>query len=277
MTRGSGETVFLADTGPILQGPHHSEVIEQSTGASDLITEIQKAVTTDSYLSGVLQSVMDSDDNLFQDFFLDVRETLCYQRVEDARPRVCVPAVCQEAVLRAAHGDSTLSGIDRTTAAVSHAFYWPDLHADVAHFVRTCKTCAASKSSNHQRLGTETYSAIPMQPFTSWAMDLIGPMPRSKDGNEWIVTWVDRTSKTIEAAAAAHKHMSAEDLAKLTFQEICCQFGLPQNLTLDNDVRFVSSLWKSLWHICGTGRSRRTRKSTGSRSPESCSDNSGAI
>jgi len=168
--------------GPILQGPHHLGVIQQSTGASNLITEIQKAATTDSYLSGVLQLVMDSDDNLFRDFFLDVRETVCYQLVEDARPRVCVPAVCREAVLRAAHGDSTLDvnvGIDRTTAAVSNAFYWPGLHADVAHFVRTCKTCAASKSSNHQREGTETYSAIPIQPFTSWAMDLIGPMPRS--------------------------------------------------------------------------------------------------
>ena len=148
---------------------------------------------TDSYLLGVLQSVMDSDDNLFRDFFLNVTERLCYQRVEDARPRVCVPAVCREAVLRAAHasGDSKLAGhpgVDQTTAAVSHEFYWSDLHADVAHFVRTCKTCAASKSSNHQRLGTETYAATPIQPFTSWAMDLIGPMPRSKDGNESIVT-----------------------------------------------------------------------------------------
>ena len=160
---------------------------------------------------------MDSDENLFRDFFLDVCGTLCYQRVEDAGPRVCVPAVCREAVLSAAHGDSTLAGhpgIDRTTAAVSHTFYWPGLHADVAPVVRTCKTCAASKSSNHQRLGTETCSAIPIP----WAMDLIGSMPRSKD----IVTWVDRTSKTIVAAAAARKHTSAEDLAKLTFEEICC-------------------------------------------------------
>jgi len=77
---------------------------------------LESRLTTDSYLSGVLQSVMDSDDNLFRDFFLDVRETLCYQRVEDARPRVCVLAVCREAVLHTAHGDSTLAshpGIDR--------------------------------------------------------------------------------------------------------------------------------------------------------------------
>ena len=106
----SGGAVFSADTGPILQGPHHLLVIHQSTGASNLITGIQKSVTTDSYLSGVLQFVMDSDDNLFRDFFLDVRETLWYQQMEDARPRVCVPVVCREAVLRAAHGDSTLAG-----------------------------------------------------------------------------------------------------------------------------------------------------------------------
>jgi len=52
--------------GPILQGPHHLRIIQQLTGTSNLITEIQKAVTTDSYLSEVLQSVMDSDDNFFR-------------------------------------------------------------------------------------------------------------------------------------------------------------------------------------------------------------------
>jgi len=39
----SGGTEFLADTSPVLQDPHHLEVIQQSTGASNLITEIQKA------------------------------------------------------------------------------------------------------------------------------------------------------------------------------------------------------------------------------------------
>ena len=34
----SGGTVFPADTGPVLQGPHHLGVIQQSTGASNLIT-----------------------------------------------------------------------------------------------------------------------------------------------------------------------------------------------------------------------------------------------
>ena len=255
--KGAVEVQYFLQTLVPSYKVHHLGIIQQLTSASNLIKEIKKAVSTDSYLSKVLQLVMGSGVNLFRDFFLDVRETLCYQRVEDARPRVFVPAACREAVLRAAHGDSRLAGhlgIDRTTSAMSHAFYWPGLHADVVHLVRICKTCAASTSSCHQRLGTKTYSAIPIQLFTRWAMKLIGPMPRSKDSNNWIVTLVDRTSKTIVAAAAAHKQTSAEDLAKNTFKEICCPFELPQNLTMDNDVRFVSSLWKFLWHICGTKR-----------------------
>ena len=65
------------------------------------------------------------------------------------------------------------------------------------------------------------------------------------------MTWVDRTSKTIVAAAAADTDMSSEAIALLTFREIYCRFGLPLNLTMDNDVKFVSLLWKSLWHLCG--------------------------
>jgi len=90
-----------------------------------------------------------------------------------------------------------------------------------------------------------------VQPFTSWAMDMIGPLPTTKLGNNWVVTWVDQTTKTIVTAAAAAP-TSKETLARLTFQEICCHFGLPLNLTMDNDVRFNNGLWKSLWKMCGS-------------------------
>ena len=83
-------------------------------------------------------------------------------------------------------------------------------------------------------------------------MDLIGPLPATKNGHTWIVTWVDRTSKMIVAAAAKEGQMSSEALAIMTFREICCRFKLPLHLTIDNDVKFVSALWQSLWNLCGT-------------------------
>jgi len=158
---------------------------------TSLKSDIRKAVPKDTLFKLVSESVKAAGDKYFRDFFFDSNKVLCYQRAEDSKPRVCVPAVCMEAVLRAAHGDSVLAGhlgVGRTSAAVAHSYYWPRLFADVSHFVRSCKTCAAAKSSNQKRMGAESYSAVPIQPFTSWAMDLIGTLPTMKLGHEWIVT-----------------------------------------------------------------------------------------
>jgi hypothetical protein len=105
-------------------------------------------------------------------------------------------------------------GIARTAAHVARFFYWPGLHADVAHFVRTCLTCAAVKPSNSLRMGSEehAFSSAPAQPFSHWAMDLVGPLPLSRAGNAYIVTWVDRTTKMIGAQSST---TSAADLAHL--------------------------------------------------------------
>jgi hypothetical protein len=82
-------------------------------------------------------------------------------------------------------------------------------------------------------------------------MDLIGPLPKSRSGNDLIVTWVDRTSKLIVARAIRQGNSSAKALAELTFEAICCRFGLQARLTHDNDVRF-RSLWKELWRLLNT-------------------------
>ena len=177
--------------------------------------------------------------------------------------RVCVPASCRAQVLEAAHGGSELTGhpgIVRTTAVVTRFFYLPRLYEDVAHFVRSCQVCAAAKSSNQLRMGAESFTTVLIddddvfyhhQPFSHWAMDLIGPLPRSRSGNSWIVTWVDRTSKCIVARAMRTDSCSGRDLAELTFEEICCNYGLPSRLTHDNDVRFKKFL-RALWTLVGT-------------------------
>ena len=56
---------------------------------STLTAVIQAGVITDGFLSGVLESVKDSDNNFFRNFFLDSNDILCYQRPEDVRARVC--------------------------------------------------------------------------------------------------------------------------------------------------------------------------------------------
>ena len=221
--------------------------------STSLLQHIREEQQTDAFLSEVREGRAASGSEVWRDFFIH-NDVICYQRPEDVGPRVCVPAAARQAVLHAAHGGDVLvghPGIARTTAHVARYYYWPALHRDVAQFVRSCKACATSKSSSQRRLGTDAFSSVPVQPFSHWAMDLVGPMPKSRAGNEWVVTWVDRTSKMIVAAAAKTGASSGRHLADLTFKEICCRFGIPLKLTHDNDVRF-KHLWRDIFRRVGT-------------------------
>jgi hypothetical protein len=99
-------------------------------------------------------------------------------------------------------------------------------------------------------MGVETFSDVPVTPFSHWAMDLIS-MPMSPGGHDLIAAWVDRTSKTIVARALKESASTSQDLARLTFEEVCCRFGIPERLTHDNDVRF-KTMWQELWRLIGT-------------------------
>ena len=95
--------------------------------------------------------------------------------------------------------------------------------------------CAGAKTSTHLRMGVETFSVVPVTPFSHWVMHLIS-MSMSRGENDLIATWVDRTFKTIDARALKESASTSQDLARLTFETVCCRFGIPERLTHDNDV-----------------------------------------
>ena len=224
-----------------------------SSPSTSLSSELLVAQQHDPFLQQVAAGVKDSDDGVWRDFSRTKEGFLCYQREGDAVPRICVPKMSRDAILHAAHGEAMVGhpGVTRTAANIAQFFWWPNLFRDVAHFVRSCRTCATAKSSSGLRLGVDNFTSVPIQPFTHWSMDLIGPLPKSRSGNDLILTWVDRTSKLIVARALRQGNSSARVLADMTFEAICCRFGLPARLTHDNDVRF-RSMWKELWRLLNT-------------------------
>ena len=229
------------------------DALATSAPSSSFLSDLKTAQQQDFFLQGVGEEVDGSDHGTWRDFRRNDQGFLCYQREGDETQRICVPRLSRDAVLHAAHGDALTGhpGITRTAANIAQFFWWPNMFRDVAHFVRSCRTCAAAKSSTGLKLGVDSFSSVPLQPFTHWSMDLIGPLPKSRSGNDLIVTWVDRTSKLIVARALRQGNSSAKVLADLTFEAICCRFGLPARLTHDNDVRF-RSLWKELWKLLNT-------------------------
>ena len=220
---------------------------------TDLTRMLAAQVTTDVFLSKVLEQVKASETGRWRGFYIAPNHTVCHLVEGAKKARICVPTGCRGAVMMEAHGGSVLvghPGMARTLASVADSYYWPTMAADVDAFVRSCRVCAGAKTSTHLRMGVETFSAVPVTPFSHWAMDLIS-MPMSRGGNDLIATWVDRTSKTIVARALKESASTSQDLARLTFESVCCRFGIPERLTHDNDVRF-KTMWQELWRVIGT-------------------------
>ena len=158
---GRNSTIFKVSNSPsvgnqtvcVLKGTWPSKDLPH---VSTLLHDFRAAVPDDAFLGDVLQAILTQMTISIGTFSSMTTTFFVFVEVKMWCPE---SVYLQGAVLRAAHGDSLLAGhpgIDRTTASIAHSFYWPGLYADVAHFVRSCPTCAASKGSNHQRLGNST-------------------------------------------------------------------------------------------------------------------------
>ena len=77
-------------------------------------------------------------------------------------------------------------------------FFWPGLYSDMAELCKSCPECQrAARHKKHQAL------LIPLpvtdQPFARVGIDLVGPLPRTKAEQRFILTMVDYATRYPEA------------------------------------------------------------------------------
>lgn len=77
-------------------------------------------------------------------------------------------------------------------------------------------------------------------PFEKWGIDAIGPLPRTAVGKEYIIVGVDYMTRWVEAAPT--NRITAKDVAKFIFDNICCRFGTPLEIISDRGPGFRSDL-----------------------------------
>jgi len=77
-------------------------------------------------------------------------------------------------------------------------YYWPSLAADGFGWVAACSTCAkkhlmGTQSTAPMRLSSAT------EHFAALAIDLIGPLPRTREGYHYILVICDRFTQVMRA------------------------------------------------------------------------------
>ncbi|RYA46319.1 hypothetical protein DD606_24495 [Enterobacter cloacae complex sp. GF14B] len=76
--------------------------------------------------------------------------------------------------------------------------------------------------------------------FEKWGIDAICVLPITSRGKIYILTSVDYLSRWAEAIAV--KQITAKDVAKFVYDEICCKFGVPLELLSDKGPGFRAKL-----------------------------------
>jgi len=73
-------------------------------------------------------------------------------------------------------------------------------------------------------------------------MDLVGPLPTAQGNYKYAVVAVEYFTKWVEAKPLIN--ITSEAVRKFFWQNIICRFGIPKELTVDNDKQFHSQLFK---------------------------------
>ena len=178
-----------------------------------------------------------------------------YKYVEDDHPelsrptdhwKLVVPKECRSALIREHHEPPQAGhgGIYKTFWRLHHRHYWPKMRADVAHFVRACRICAAQKPEQKKPAGLMGNKPTVTTPWQMISLDFMGPLPRSSSGNTHILVVTDFFSKFVVTFPL--RAATAKALTKAVEEHVFLMFGVPQYLICDNGVQMKSNLFQQL-------------------------------
>lgn len=104
--------------------------------------------------------------------------------------QIVVPTKYRPQILSLAHNHiNGHLGIAKTYHKILRHFFWPKLKKDVTECCRVCHECQITGKPN-QILKPAPLVPIPIcdEPFSKVIIDCVGPLPRTRNGNQFLLT-----------------------------------------------------------------------------------------
>ena len=142
-------------------------------------------------------------------------------------------------------------GYHKTLKNLQKTFYRHNLTLEVREFILSCPVCQQEKSQHRVPAGLLQPLKLPEQKWDDVSMDFIMGLPRSKSGNDGILTVVDRATKMVHLAPI-RQTITAAETARLYWDKVGKLHGIPRSIVSDRDPRFTSKFWQEFWKILGS-------------------------
>ncbi|GFX57866.1 hypothetical protein TNCV_3068331 [Trichonephila clavipes] len=193
---------------------------------------------------------------------LHLRNGVLYRKWESDdgktfRWQLILPKIRVSTVLKELHGSPTGGhfGFMKTLQKVRERFYWNNVRSDMEKCCRICDPCASRKGPIKRTRGRLQLHNVGA-PFERIAFDILGPLPRSSDGNNNILVVMDYFTEWPEAYLIPDQEAST--VAEVLVQHWISRFGVPLQLHSDQGRNFDSAVCKRLCEILAINKTRTT-------------------
>src|SRR5215213_4928821 len=173
----------------------------------------------------------------------EVQNNYLYKRRKDGKLLQIIREDEVDTILFMMHNHPTAGhmGIDATYGKIKERFFWDGMRKDVIKHIEYCDSC----QRRGKKGGKGKLNPIKVgQPFERIGLDFVGLLPRTKNGNKYILVASDYLTKWPEAKAM--KEATASNTIEFIYKEIICRHGCPEVILTDRGSHFRNQLVEGL-------------------------------
>ena len=153
------------------------------------------------------------------------------------KPQILLPDSLVDTALRWAHEGFGHIGFTKTIDLIRSKYYFPRMAKKIKAHIKACKRCPLSKGKiNIEPPGTYP---PPRNIFESMSCDILA-LPRSENGSQFVVVFIDQFSRYCELRVIPDK--TADSIAFAFMNAVVARWGCPTYLTSDNGPEFANNI-----------------------------------
>lgn len=220
------------------------DALSRSVPVVDTISD--DFVSTDKWYSKLLRNVREHPHKFPK--FQVINGQLCkyvrssnqYFDNEDEDWKIVVSKDRRAELIKSCHDAPTCGhlGLYKTFHRLGQKYFWPGMLSDVASYIRKCTTCIKAKPVQRKPAGCMGGHSLIDKPWDVLSIDIVGPLPRTKRGFNYILVVADCFSKFVLTFPL--RKASTKQIVGLLEDNVFLIFGVPRRIICDNGVQFKS-------------------------------------
>ncbi|CAK1597525.1 unnamed protein product [Parnassius mnemosyne] len=234
--------------GPVSPPAEEINILDiMSVSTEDWISTVQSSDDEVKRIKDVLEDPETSKiASIYKDY--TIKNGRVFRILKDGATRWMVPKGVRWQLLKINHDDVGHFGFEKTLERIRSLFWFPKMRKFIKKYVAACLECAHHKLPSGTKEGF--LHPIPKVdiPFHTLHADHLGPFPRSKRGNTYILVMVDGFTKYVNLSPV--RSTKTKESIK-AFKTLFSYFGAPSRLITDRGTSFTSKKFKTFVQSIG--------------------------